>query len=61
LLRKPGRKRQLVRPRHGGERSIEIISKKQGDMAYVVSSGSGYGHFLAVMNTLVNLRVQKMW
>ena len=36
LVRKPGGKRLLVRPRHGGKSSIEIISKKQDGMACVV-------------------------
>lgn len=36
LVRKPGGKRLLVRPRHGGKSSIEIISKKQGGMTCVV-------------------------
>jgi hypothetical protein len=36
LIRKAGGKRLLLRPRHGGKSSIEIISKKQDGMACVV-------------------------
>ena len=36
LVRKPGRERLFVRPRHGEKSSIEIISKKQDGMACVV-------------------------
>jgi len=36
LVRKPGGKRLLVRPRQGGKSSIEIISNKHDGMACIV-------------------------